>query len=306
MTTSEVQPAASEGVYGRRLGDCFGLTCAPDFIRVEKTAIAITQIRCDWENNGFTAPIPADEAFLVTMQLRDCAHHDLWIEGKARRTGPLRRGDVSIYDLRTSPVINSTSAFRNIHMYLPRATFHAIARQENVAAVDEISHEPGVGLSDPVIEGLAFALESVFIRSGEATHIFVDHVTTAITARIARIFGSTGCRNDRFHAVLSRRQESVAKDLLASHLDGDIGTAELAAACGMPVPMFRRGFRRATGMTPHEWLMQQQLDRATDLLHETSASLADIARLSGFVDSRQMHRVFVVFRGVAPEQIRSA
>jgi AraC-like DNA-binding protein len=292
------------GVYGRRLGDCFGLRDVPAYVRIETSAIAITRIRCDRENNGLTAPLPVEDAFLITVHLADCAHHDLWIDGQARRTGPLTRGAISIYDLRTSPVVNSTSAFRNLHMYLPCATLRTIAQQEHIAPFDEIVHEPGIGLSDPVLAGLGLSLESAFENPGHVTRIFVDHVTTAITARLTRVFRPTARYRDPRRAVLSAEQERLAKELLSANLDGDVGTADLADACGMSVPAFRRAFRRATGTAPHHWLLQRRLDRAADLLRRTRLDLATVARRSGFADVRHLRRVFRVLRNAAPEAVR--
>ena len=160
MTATEALRAHSPGVYGQRLGDCFGLSREPEYIRIDTSAIAVTQIRCDWPNNGLTAPLPVEDAFLITLNLAPCAHHDLWIDGQPRRTGPLSRGDVSIYDLRTSPVVNSTTQFRNLHFYVPRATLDAISAQEEIMPVDEMPNEPGMGLADPVLSGLGLSLES--------------------------------------------------------------------------------------------------------------------------------------------------
>ena len=53
-----------QGAYGQRLGDVFQLDRAPAFVTrsLQKSTIAVTEIKCDIINNGLTAPIPREEA----------------------------------------------------------------------------------------------------------------------------------------------------------------------------------------------------------------------------------------------------
>lgn len=292
-----------KGVYGRRLGDCFGLPKEPEYIRIEKSSVAITQIRCDRENNGMTAPIPVEDALLFTLQLRDCIHHDLWIDGRQRRTGPLKRGDVCVYDLRTSPSVNSTSPFYSIHLYVPRPTLNSIANQEGLRAFDECAHEPGLGLGDPVVAGLGLSLESAFKSPGDTTRIFVDHVTSAIVAHLIKVLGKDAPRRELGVISLSTRQERLAKELLAAHIDGEIATSDVAEACGLSAPAFRKGFEKATGKTPHQWLMHFRIESAIDLLANQHLSPGEAARLSGFADARHLRRVLMINRRLTIEQI---
>lgn len=289
-------------VSGARLGACFGLDQVPSSIRLAKSAIAVTRIQCDWGNNGLTAPIPVDDAFLLTLQLRDCASHELWIDGRAQRTGPLRRGDISIYDLRTSPVVNSISPFHNMHFYIPRAALNAMARQDGLAEVDELPNEPGLGTADLSLTGLGLSLEHAFDMPDVVASLFIDHVTSAMTVRLARAYGTGTNRAPHDTKPLSTTHERKVKEMLAAHLSGNVSMAELAEVCGMPVGEFRRAFLRRTGTTPHQWLMLQRIERACTLLHDTQLPLADVARLSAFADLRQMQRIFTVARGITPER----
>lgn len=293
-------------VSGARLGACFGLAQVPSSICLARSAIAVTRIQCDWDNNGLTAPIPVDDAFLLTLQLRDCASHELWIDGRAQRTGPLHRGDISIYDLRTSPMVNSISPFHNMHFYIPRAALNAMARQDGLAEVDELPNEAGLGTTDPSLAGLGLSLEHAFDMPDLVAALFIDHVTSAMAARLARVYGAGTRRAPRATAPLSAAHERMVKEILAAHLSGNISMTELADACGMPVSEFRRAFLRKTGTTPHQWLMLQRIKRARALLRDTQLPLAEVAQFSAFADLRQMQRIFAVACGTTPESCRAS
>ena len=56
---------------------------------------------------------------------------------------------------------------------------------------------------------------------------------------------------------------------IAGHLASDLKVETLARRAGMSPRSFARRFKRATGLSPHDWLLRQRVRRAQDLL-ETS------------------------------------
>lgn len=75
--------------------------------------------------------------------------------------------------------------------------------------------------------------------------------------------------------------------------------ADLAAACGLSRFQLVRQFARATGLTPHAYLIQRRIDAARALLARGSA-LADAAAASGFADQSHMTRLFIRTYGITP------
>jgi len=75
--------------------------------------------------------------------------------------------------------------------------------------------------------------------------------------------------------------------------------ADLAFACGLSRFQTLRAFARATGFTPHAYLVQRRIELARTLIRNGS-SLVDAALASGFVDQSHMTRVFVARYGYSP------
>lgn len=247
--------ASRGGAFGDRLGNCFRLAEAPAFIAqgLDAGEVAVTRIRCERTNNGLTNPIPREDALLVAVQLRDCARHELWIDGRRRITGPLSAGVTCVYDLRTNPVAYSIDTFETLHFYLPARVLDAIADEEGWGDARGFAHEPGLGLLDPVAHHLALSLMPAFEHPGAATTLYVDYVVTAMAGHASRfgrrVIGRSSGKG------LSLQQERRAKELLVAHADdGELTVARLVAACGLSASAFRRGFFAATGRRPHEWL----------------------------------------------------
>jgi AraC-like DNA-binding protein len=63
---------------------------------LQTSKITVTEIKCDIVNNGLTAPIPHEDAFLITVQLWDCPRHDRQVlSGHLQRARPWGRGSTS-------------------------------------------------------------------------------------------------------------------------------------------------------------------------------------------------------------------
>jgi len=157
------------------------------------------------------------------------------------------------------------------------------------------------------------------------THEFCQPVMSDpnTAARFQRLF-STVTRGDAQNA--SCRGEELLLDLLADAMrevpvsdkglsapagirlarcliDDDptvpIALADLARASGLSRFQVLRGFVRATGLTPHAYLVQRRIDRARRLIARGS-TLAEAATASGFADQSHMTRIFARKYGLSP------
>jgi AraC-like DNA-binding protein len=101
------------------------------------------------------------------------------------------------------------------------------------------------------------------------------------------------------------RAVTLAKDLLHAQLAAPPSLEELAAAVNLSPFHFARVFRRATGMPPHTWLMQQRIARARVLLQGGCLPL-EVATQLGFADQSHLSRQFKQVYGVGPGAYRNA
>jgi AraC-like DNA-binding protein len=96
-----------------------------------------------------------------------------------------------------------------------------------------------------------------------------------------------------------------AKELLRAQLAAPPSLEELGAAVNLSPFHFARVFRRATGVPPHTWLMQQRIAKARALLRDGCLPL-EVATQLGFADQSHLSRQFKQVYGVAPAAYRAA
>lgn len=93
-------------------------------------------------------------------------------------------------------------------------------------------------------------------------------------------------------------------DWARSHLAYNIDINTLASKARMSRRTFDRKFRASLNITPKQWLTQQRIDRAKNLLESKNLSIEQIAVKSGFDNSITMRHHFRKALGVSPAQYK--
>ncbi|OWP48443.1 helix-turn-helix domain-containing protein [Pseudomonas nitroreducens] len=95
-------------------------------------------------------------------------------------------------------------------------------------------------------------------------------------------------------------QKERAQALLLQHLDSGITVSDLAAACALSRSDFTRKFKVTTGYSPQAWMRIQRVEKAKQLMRESSFPLAEIGLQCGFCDQAHFCRIFYRIEGLTP------
>lgn len=79
----------------------------------------------------------------------------------------------------------------------------------------------------------------------------------------------------------------------------------MAQEVGMSKYYFCRLFKQSTGISPHQYLIQQRLERAKQLLLQSKLSITKIAQTVGFSEQSQLTRHLKRATGLTPKQLRN-
>jgi len=99
---------------------------------------------------------------------------------------------------------------------------------------------------------------------------------------------------------------AAMEDALERLDDVDLDIDSLAARAHLSRRTFDRRFRRQTGMSPLQWVLQQRVLRAQHLLESTTLDVEAVARRCGFGHAVAMRPHFRRLVGVPPQAYRAS
>ena len=216
---------------------------------LHKSAISVTELKCDRPNFGITDSIPKQDAYLVALQLRACPNHDLYFDGRLTQPRNFKAGVTSIYDLRTEPVADLRDPFHSLMVHLPRTALEAAAQEAGVRA----KASPRVGGLACWQEARAKELMAASLHEEISMRRLAEECGLSVR-HFARAFRqSTGVPPHRW---LLRYRVDRAKELLRNQT---LSLADTALACGFADQShFTRVFTALTGESPGAWRRQNR------------------------------------------------
>jgi AraC family transcriptional regulator len=163
---------------------------------------------------------------------------------------------------------------------------------------------------DRVIKSLSCALHTA--EQGNDQHC-ADALRFAIVVRFLGLQSDTRTAVEPVEIELKRRQVQPLQkwrlkrvvEYVDLHLSAKITLAELAAVAGLSRMHFASQFRAATNLRPHEFVLRRRVQRAEELLQNTTTPIVEIALSIGFQTQAHFTTIFKRFVGSTPHRWRA-
>lgn len=293
---------AETGFYGQRLGQFLRLRDVPASLitrSLRSVEVAVTETRNDHPEPELSGSYRED-AYNVSLKLRDYPDCELWDHGKCVLTADVRAGATYLYDLKRDPRYVINKPFHSLHFYVPRSALEGISEQLGAQPIGELACPLGVGHDDAIMRHIGGSLLEALRQPDEVNQLFIDHTMLAFTAHVAQVYGGLKRIRETARGGLASWQVKRACERLASDLGGNFSLQQIAAEFGLSVSHFSRAFRISTGLPPHQWLLQQRVKAAKQLMTVRDLPLAEIAVSAGFANQSHLTKVFSAQVGVSP------
>ncbi|SBW22949.1 Transcriptional activator [Candidatus Protofrankia californiensis] len=221
-------------------------------------------------------------------------------------TEHLEPGDVSLLTRATHSHWVWPDNLDVVHVYLTKDELSTICHQMYERDVQDVELHDKVKADDPAIYRTAMLLAYEATQGDTGSKIMVDSLSCQLAVHILRKHAHVLFRERGGSDGLNFQQDRAVRDYVHHHLGETISLDDLASAAGLSRFHFARRFRRTAGITPHEFVMRQRVERARTLLLRTNTPLVDIAALCGFADQSHFTREFRKRVGETPGRFRSA
>lgn len=171
---------------------------------------------------------------------------------------------------------------------------------------DNIELIPHFTKSDPLIHGIGLALKTELESKGAGGRLYTDALTNTLLAHLLRHYSIQEAICQEFTGGLPKRKLKQVLDYMNEHLSEELAMKAIADQIGISQSHFFRLFRQSTGLSPHQYRLQQRVKRAKELLLRSDLSIADVSVAVGFYDQSHLTRHMRRLLGVSPKQLRAS
>jgi AraC family transcriptional regulator len=260
--------------------------------------LVMTGLQCDRGLSELSASIPAEKAFIVSLQLTELPFHELRLGSAIVHTGYYPKGGVSVFNLEEDPRFFFPCPFHCLHFYVKHETLQALANEAGTGRIDKLSWPHGT--VDETVSHLGSALLPALSNPEKSGALFLDHVVRALNMHFAYAYGGMRCSPGISRGGLAPWQERRSKEMMDNRIGERISLRDLAKECHLSISHFAAAFRKSTGESPHRWLLRRRVETAKEMLSSTELAISEIAIACGFADQSHLTRVFAVNVGAPP------
>ncbi len=243
------------------------------------------------------------DCHVIGIALRPIEDVTVFAAQKLIQTGPLPAGSMRVNE----PGLPMRGIFRGsydlLHLRVPNTMIAEYAAASADAGCGQRRKAPVITdhpIVDPVIERLARAMCHAEELGGAFGQSYADGISLAITAKLLGGSSDGASTNRPRVSGLVKWRLKRATEYMAAHLAEPISLGDIAAATGLSRMHFAAQFRAATGLRPHEYLLQRRIERARELLLGSRLPLVQIAFEVGFKTQAHFTTVFARIVGDTP------
>lgn len=145
-------------------------------------------------------------------------------------------------------------------------------------------------------------IEEVYRDNLSSSPFGTAYTETLAIAVLHRIGAIDMRREAKNLAGQADRSVDLALDYIQSNLDADLSLSEIAAAANASphLSSFVRAFRHRCGQPPHQYIIEQRLERAKAMLQKSQVTVTEIALACGFSSLSHFSGAFKRRWGLSP------
>jgi AraC family transcriptional regulator len=222
--------------------------------------------------------------------------------GQLAPSKPMSHGSLDIIPEGTALGVYGYDETEFIMLALEPAFVHKIAGEARVSDTELVRH---LGIRDPQIEYIAFALKSELDAGCPSGRVYGDGLAVALAARLLGRYSAQVTIGHNCNALLSGYTLRRVTDYIEDNLTKDLTLAEIADVAHMSPHYFSRAFRNSTGTPPHRYVIDRRIEKAKTLLSDKHLPLVEVGLSVGFQNQSHFTTLFHKRTGLTPKVYRS-
>lgn len=244
----------------------------------------------------------------LVVQLEGSLRFDVTRSDARRRytTAPgsvfLTAADKPAYEIEWFNV--SPEPVRTIHLYLDNTLLAHTAAESGLDAA-RLELQGGSCLPDPLLRQLGLTLAQELDSSLALSDLYADTVAQLLAVHLVRHHSAQRPAIPTRQGSLPPARLRQVQDYIWAHLGQPITLTELAGVACLSAYHFCRVFRHSTSLSPNQYVIQQRLARARQLLRGGQLSVAQVATEVGYQNPSHFAQLFHRHIGCSPADYRA-
>ena len=251
-----------------------------------------------YQHSPHEIPEIASEQHLVLVHLEAPTQVEQWLGTQFQRNH-FQVGSVLVIPAHTPHQANWDTENRYLILSLDPIIFlDTFLSVEDGTTIELIPHFVA---ADPLVHGIGLSLKAELESENLGGQLYADALCTALFAHLFRHYTAQKTTLSSQARGLPAYQLRRVIEYVDAYLEQDIALADLAAIAQLSPNYFTHLFKQSTGVTPHQYVIQQRVERAKYLLLKGKLAIADIAIEVGFAHQSHLNRHFKRWVGVTPK-----
>ena len=228
----------------------------------------------------------------------------LQIKGGKTYVGLQSKGDISLTPAKISSYFRWESDDSCLHIRIASQFIQKVARETIATDPAQLELRLEFQTRDPQLEAIGMMLLAELKQESLGGSLYIESLSNVLAVHLLRQYAAPKYRLIVYESGLSERQILQVVEYVNDHLNQDIKLADLSALLGISQSHLSHRFKQSIGMTPYQYLLQQRIERAKQLLKQSDRSIMDIAFLCGFSSHSHLSKQFRQLTGMSPKTYR--
>ncbi|MBD2072107.1 helix-turn-helix transcriptional regulator [Leptolyngbya sp. FACHB-671] len=280
-------------------GDVF--PAAPD------GSVLFSSVNAGWQGitvefhriSSFELPEHYIDGHRLAVNIGQPVHYE-WKEGRHRRQTTLNPGD---FCLQTHGDINFPRWWGNFE-FLAIALDPEFVRRafQDTGALENISFLTRRGAADTTIADFTRHFRAELASGSYCGTLYGESLAVAFALHLIEHHSSRPQKLRKADGKLSSQQLKQIIEYVHEHLSEELSLVGLAEQMNLSAFHFARLFKNSLGLSPHQYLLQNRVERAKKLIAIAGKpDLTDIGLQVGFYDQAHFTKAFKRVVGIPPK-----
>lgn len=220
--------------------------------------------------------------------------------GKQKSEEPQLKGDFWICSAQTSGLWAWGSTDESLMFVIDPLLLRRTAAEVSGLDVSQVELLNTISTHDPHIEAIAYLFQAELDTNGMGGQLYAESLAQVFIVHLLRQYCAFQSKTPYHSKSDATPRLQPVLDYIHSYLDRPLHLAELAEVSGISQYYFCRLFKQSMGIAPYQYVLQQRMEKAKELLQQRKHTIAEVAVLVGCTDQSRFTKQFKNYFGTTP------